>query len=135
MIKIIVHGCLGAMGMELDALLKDHPRAAIVAGVDTRRREAGSYPVYSSVLDVKEDAHVVIDFSTAGAVDGLLSDCRAKGLPLVLCTTGLSKDQMLQVEAASKEIALLRSANMSLGVNLLFKLAAEAAGGAGRGGL
>lgn len=73
------------------------------------------------------DVDVVIDFSTAKAVDGLLDYCVAKKLPLVLCTTGLSEEQLKKVEEASKEVAILKSANMSLGINLLLKLLKDAA--------
>ena len=64
----------------------------------------------------------MIDFSTAGAVDGLLAYCVEKKLPVVLCTTGLSEEQQRRVEETAGTAAVLQSANMSLGVNLLLKL-------------
>ena len=60
----------------------------------------------------------MIDFSNAKAVDGLLDYCVEKQIPVVLCTTGLSEEQLQKVEEASKKVAVLRSANMSLGINL-----------------
>lgn len=74
------------------------------------------------------EADVVIDFCAAPAVDGLLKYCVEKQVPCVLCTTGLSEAQVAAVEEASKKVAILRSANMSLGVNMLLKILKEAAG-------
>ena len=71
-------------------------------------------------------ADVVVDFASARAVDGLLDYCESHGVPLVLCTTGLSEEQILRVGAAAEKTAILRSANMSLGVNLLMKLVQDA---------
>ena len=71
--------------------------------------------------------NVVIDFSNAGAVDSLLDYCVEKKLPVVLCTTGLSEEQLKKVNTASQQIPVLKSANMSVGINLLLKLLAEAA--------
>ena len=69
----------------------------------------------------------MIDFSNAAAVDELLDVCVEKTLPVVLCTTGLSEEQLAKVKEAGEKVAVLRSANMSLGVNLLMKLLKDAA--------
>ena len=66
-------------------------------------------------------------FSNAAAVDGLLDYCVEKQVPVVLCTTGLSEEQLKKVEETSKKVAVLKSANMSLGVNMLLKLLQDAA--------
>ena len=63
----------------------------------------------------------------AKAVDGLLDYCEEKKVPVVLCTTGLSEDQLNHVKEASKVDAVLRSANMSIGINLLMKTLKEVA--------
>ena len=76
------------------------------------------YPVFDSIEKCDVEADVVIDFSNAKAVDGLLDYCVEKQIPVVLCTTGLSEEQLQKVEEASKKVAVLRSANMSLGINL-----------------
>ena len=65
---------------------------------------------------------MIIDFSTAVAMDALLSYCEKTHIPLVLCSTGLSEVQLDRVEGLSKESAVLISANMSLGINVLLKL-------------
>ncbi len=122
MVRAILHGCNGAMGQVISQLAAEDPEMEIVAGVDLNTDPKNGYPVYASLADCQEKADVVIDFSTAKAIDGLLEALEAKKLPAVLCTTGLSPEQLQKVEEASGQVALLRSANMSLGVNLMFKL-------------
>ena len=131
MIKVLLNGCLGAMGLVISELVEKTDDIEIVAGIDRKCKEADftpkyTYAVYESPSDVKEEADVCIDFSSALAVDGILDYCTKKKLPLVLCTTGLSNEQLENVKKSSETIAILRSANMSIGVNLLLKLAAQA---------
>src|SRR5699024_7132888 len=85
------------------------------------------FPVFSKIEDCDVKADVVIDFSNAGAVDALLAWCVENRTPVVLCTTGLSEEQLKKVEEAAKETAVLKSANMSVGINLLLKILKEAA--------
>ena len=127
MIKILMHGCNGKMGRMITELVKNDDGAVIAAGVDTYTGIANDYPVYESIDQCDTDVDVVIDFSNAGAVDGLLGYCVEKKLPVVLCTTGLSEEQLEKVKTASRQIPILKSANMSMGINLLLKLLAEAA--------
>ena len=70
---------------------------------------------------------MIVDFASAKAVDHLLDYCGAHKMPLVLCTTGLSPEQIEKVKETSKKTAILRSANMSLGINTLMKLVQDAA--------
>ena len=81
----------------------------------------------TNIRDCEVQADVVIDFSTAGAVDQVLDYCMERKLPLVLCTTGLSEEQLAKTDAASRTVAVLKSANMSLGINTLFELLQKAA--------
>ena len=127
MVRVIMHGAGGYMGAVVTEFAGKDPETEIVAGVDVRTDAVRPYPVYASLADCPE-ADAIIDFSTAKAVDGLLEYAVSKELPLVLCTTGLSEEQLAKVEEASKATAILRSANMSLGVNLLLKLLREASG-------
>ena len=85
------------------------------------------YPVFPSLDQCSVEADVIVDFASPKAVDGLLAYSCKKQVPVVLCTTGLSKEQLAAVEKASQVTAILRSANMSLGVNLLLKLVSDAA--------
>lgn len=128
MIRAIMHGCNGKMGQVITGLVKEDEAIEFVAGVDTYTGISNTYPVFESIEKCDVEADVVIDFSNAGAVDGLLDYCVKKQLPVVLCTTGLSQEQIEKVEKAAEKTAVLRSANMSLGINLLMKLLKEAAG-------
>ena len=105
-----------------------------MAGIDTYTGTANDYPVFESIEACDVEADVVIDFSNASAVDHLLDYCAKKKLPVVLCTTGLSEEQLRKVEETAEQTAVLKSANMSLGINLLLKLLQNAAKvlGAGR---
>lgn len=126
MTRIIMHGCNGRMGQFITDLCKKDENAEIVAGVDAWDDGHNTYPVYKCLAEVKEEADVVIDFSTASAVENMLVDCIAKKLPVVLCTTGLSEDQLSFMKQTSEKVAILKSANMSLGVNVLLKLLKDA---------
>ncbi len=128
MVKIIMHGCNGKMGQVISGLIAADAQAEIADGIEPWDDRNNPYPVCtgSNYCDVEADC--LIDFSAAAAVDKMLDYCVAKKLPCVLCTTGLSEEQLKKVEEASKEIAILKSANMSLGINLLLKMLKEAAG-------
>ena len=127
MLKIILSGCCGHMGRVVTDMIKAESDMEIAAGIDITEDPALSYPVYSDLGDCCEDADVVIDFSTAAAIDSLLNACEAKKLPLVLCTTGLSEAQLARLQQITDTIPVLRSANMSLGINLIIELAKKAA--------
>lgn len=127
MVRIIMHGCNGKMGQVISRLAAAEEELCIVAGIDARDDGHNDYPVFTDIQECAVEADVLIDFSVAAAVDNMLSYCVERGLPCVLCTTGLSEEQLAAAEKASQKIALLRSANMSLGINLLLKLLKEAA--------
>ncbi len=126
MVKMIMHGCNGKMGQVITKIVKEDANAEIVAGIDKYMGIANEYPVFESIDKCDVEADVVIDFSNAVAVDGLLDYCVEKQVPVVLCTTGLSEEQLVKIQEASKKVAVLKSANMSLGVNMLLKLLQDA---------
>ena len=126
MIKIILHGCCGRMGHIITEICEKDENTQIVAGVDAFGDAYAGYPVFCALSDCPE-ADVVIDFSTASAMDGLLAYCSEKKLPVVVCTTGLSEEQMEVLHKTADSIAVLKSANMSVGINLLEVLIAQAA--------
>lgn len=128
MVKIIMHGCNGKMGQVISSLLASDGEARLVAGVDTYDDGHNPYPVFQNIRDCNVEADCLIDFSAVAAVDGVLDYCADKKLPCVLCTTGLSEAQLAKVEETAKRVAVLKSANMSLGINLMLKLLKEAAG-------
>lgn len=127
MVRVIMHGCNGKMGQVITGLLARDEEAQIVAGIDPFDDGHNAYPVFSSFHDCIVKADVIIDFAAAKAVDGLLDYSVKNHIPVVLCTTGLSDEQMEKVREASKSAAILKSANMSLGINTLFKLLRQAA--------
>ena len=128
MTRVIMHGCNGKMGQTISGLIAADEEIEIVAGVDAYDEGKNPYPVFHTIeaCDVMADA--VIDFSAAAAVDSLLTYCTEKQVPCVLCTTGLSEEQLARVKEASGKVAILKSANMSLGINMLLKLLKDAAG-------
>ena len=127
MVRAIMHGCNGHMGQVITGLIKDDADIEIVAGIDLVDCRDNGYPVYTDINDCKVEADVIIDFASAKATDALLAYGIARQVPMVLCTTGLTAEQLQAVEEASRKVAVLKSANMSLGVNMLLKLLKEAA--------
>lgn len=122
MVEVILHGCNGRMGQMLSELISKDEEMKVVAGIEPSGEAKNDYPVYKSFDELKETADVIIDFSTASAIDGLLDYCEKTHTPLVLCSTGLSEAQLGRVERLAKVSAVLVSANMSLGINVLLKL-------------
>ncbi len=122
MTKVIMHGCNGHMGKVISELCANDADVEIVAGIDLDTEENFGYPVFANIMDCDVEADAIIDFSMAVAVDALLDYAKEKNTPVVLCTTGLSEEQLAKVEEVSKDVAILKSANMSLGINTLMKL-------------
>lgn len=128
MTRVMIRGCNGRLGQMISGLIAEDESMEVTAGVDTCDDGHNPYPVFSNIRECTAEADCVIDCSVASAVDELLDYCAEKRLPCVLCTTGLSEAQLAKVKEASEKTAILKSANMSLGVNLLLKLVKEAAG-------
>ena len=127
MVRIIMHGCNGKMGQVITGLVADDPNAQIVAGIDIADNRDNGYPVFTDIKKCDVAADVIVDFAAAAAVDALLDYSVEKQIPVVLCTTGLSDVQLARVKESSKKVAILKSANMSLGINTLMKLLKDAA--------
>ena len=125
--RLIINGVNGHMGAVLEEMIKNDPECETVCGIDPFGEKPHDFPVFRSIDACTEDADCLIDFSTAAGVPALLSGCVAKGLPVVLCTTGLSDEALEGVKKASVSIPILRSANMSLGINTIADLLRKAA--------
>ena len=125
MVKMIMHGCNGRMGHVIVDLCKEDQDIQVVAGVDAFGENNYDFPVFKSLSECDVDADVIVDFSNASAVEGLLDFCTAKKIPVVLCSTGLSAEQLNKVKEASEKVAVLKSANMSVGINALIKVLKE----------
>ena len=127
MVKIIMHGCNGHMGQVISGIVEKDPDAEIVAGIDIADQGKNSYPVFTDIDACQVEADAIIDSSSAKATDKLLEYSAARQIPVVLCSTGLSQEQLAKVEETSRKVAVLKSANMSLGINTLLKLVQDAA--------
>lgn len=129
MTDIIMRGCNGRMGQFITKIVKEDADCQIVAGIDPFDGIKNDYPVFKTLEECNVKADVVVDFTQASQLDELLSYCMKTKLPIVLCTTGFDEAQLKKIDEASKEIAILKSANMSLGINLLLKLLKEVSKG------
>lgn len=122
MVNVIMHGCNGHMGRVITDLVEKDSDIQIVAGVDAYTEIHNNYPVFKNIKECNVKADAIIDFSVAAAMDDLLDYAVDTQTPVVLCTTGLSAAQLEKVNEASKKVAVLKSANMSLGINTLMKI-------------
>ncbi len=127
MTKVILRGCNGRMGQVITEIAENDAGIEIVAGIDLVDQGKNPYPVFGHLIDCDVPADVVIDFSSPKGLTELLTTCVERKLATVICTTGFSNEQIAEIEQAADKIAVLRSANMSLGINTLSKLAAAAA--------
>lgn len=119
MTRIILHGCLGAMGRAVHKIAGDYDVkiSAGIAGEDVSFIEG--FPVFPQISDCNIKADVILDFSIAEAVSPLLRYAVEDKTPAVICTTGLTPAQETEIEDAAKAIAIFYSSNMSLGISLL----------------
>lgn len=121
MIRVILSGCNGKMGKVISNIVGNFSNLSIVAGVD-KNSEESKYPVFSTISECNISADVVLDFSRPDALEDLLSYVKEKNIGVVLCTTGYTENQIIKINEASKEIAVFRSANMSIGINVVNKV-------------
>ncbi len=131
-VKIIICGACGKMGGNVLDLLKGDSAAVAVCGVDLYPREIG-IPVYKSFSEVTETADVIIDFSSPVGLQERLDFAKAHYMGIVLASTGFTSSDLALVSEYAKEIPLFKTANLSLGINLmqaLIKTAAEVLGSA-----
>lgn len=126
MTRIIISGANGKMGKVIQSVVSTRDDCEIVAGIDLNTEENGSFPVYSTIFQVNEDADVIIDFTNPVLLDDLLSYSKKTGIALVLATTGYDDDQKKKIEEASKTSPIFFTYNMSMGINLLSSLAKKA---------
>lgn len=118
-----MNGFNGKMGKAVCNIVKESSDCEIVAGIDVFPPQTGKpFPTYTDINDCDMGADVIIDFSISHAVPAVIHFAVKNNIPLVLCTTGLSPETLELVEQASKKVAILRSANMSLGINLIADL-------------
>lgn len=127
MIKVIMHGCNGRMGQMITNIIAQDPMVEIVEGVDISDHIKNDYPVVNHISLCTQKADAIIDFGATKAIDDLIDYCVEHQTPCVFCTTGLDEEQVARIKKASEKVAVLRSANMSVGINLLMKVLKEVA--------
>jgi 4-hydroxy-tetrahydrodipicolinate reductase len=127
---MVISGCYGHMGRVLTRVAVDDAVVEVVAGFDVAVLPLGAsspaYPVYACPSEFDGVADVIVDFSVPDALDGLLSFALSQDIPLVLCATGYSPEQVAAIEGVASKVPIFRSGNMSLGINLLIELVGRA---------
>lgn len=126
MIKVIICGASGKMGGFVANACKDDGNLQVVAGID-KVNLGQDFPIFDSFSKLNVTADVIIDFSNPALLDDILDYAVFTKTPVVLATTGYSQAQIEQINAASKNIPIFFTFNMSLGVNLICSLAKKAA--------
>ena len=127
MTNIILRGCNGKMGQVISEIVDADENTVIIAGIDIAPNRNNKYPVYQSFTQCNVRADVIIDFSAPVNLEEMLDFAISRKIGIVLCTTGFSKEQQSLIDEAATQIPLLRSANMSMGINLITKLLQDAA--------
>lgn len=118
--NIILSGCTGSMGKVItDLILKEKTEFEIVAGYAREKEEGFSYPIYENIMDIKEKGDILIDFSSHSSLESVLEYALLEKIPVVLASTGYSEEQIEKIKISSKDIPILFSGNMSIGVNVL----------------
>lgn len=125
MINVLLCGANGRMGNAVRRIAKENSALCIAAGFDINTKST-DFPVYDSLQKVTEKIDCIIDFSHPSLTDEVLDYAKKNKIPAVICTTGLSKEQISKIEFYSKDTPIFFSANMSLGVNLLIELVTKA---------
>lgn len=126
MIDIVIQGIGGRMGHVLCDMIAQREDCRVAAGIDLKDGEQNGIPVYDSLEKLNGKGDVLIDFSSPAAVEKALPYCEAHKLPVVICTTGLSEELQLKIVQTSRQIPVFKSANMSMGINVLAELCKRA---------
>lgn len=140
-IRVAIHGAAGRMGRRLVALASAEADLQVVAATDEPAcpalgRDAGEHAgagrLGVAIAATCSDAFdVMIDFSSPAGTAGALECCLAAGRALVTGTTGIGAELSSRIETAARRMAIVRSANMSVGVNLMLRIARELAAALG----
>ncbi len=125
--NVLINGADGKMGNELLNAIQKQEGFNVVCGVDKVANNDKEFPIYSDIEDIKEKVDVIIDFSVPVATFKILKYAVRNKVPIVIATTGFTKDEIEQIEEFSKEIPVFRSSNMSLDINLMAKIVQEIA--------
>lgn len=121
------------MGRVVEAICAADPEITVVAGFDILGVGDHDFKVYATPDKYAGEVDVVVDFSSPAALKSLLAYGKARGVPLVLATTGYAPEQISAIDDLARTVPVFRSGNMSLGVNLLLELTKRAAAVLGGG--
>ena len=121
MVKILLSGCCGKMGTVISNLVNEFPNLEIIGGIDKFPHEL-SYPIFKTPEEVNIEYDVLLDFSNVSTLHGLLKLTEKTKKPLVICSTGYNQADLDLINEKSKTLPLFKSANMSLGINLINSL-------------
>ncbi|MBQ8523466.1 MAG: 4-hydroxy-tetrahydrodipicolinate reductase [Clostridia bacterium] len=119
-LRIILSGCSGRLGTVVARIAAERDDLEIVCGVDLRG--SADFPVKGSFAEVDTDADVIIDISHHTVIGDVLAYAKAHALPVVICTTGHTDEEDALIKDAAKYVPILKSRNMSLGINLMMEL-------------
>lgn len=127
MLKVIINGYSGAMGKVLTKCVNEDSELQLICASSKDILEDVPFKTYTKMIDIEENADVIIDFSHHSAINDVLAYATKSKTPLVIATTGFNDDELEKIKEASSIIPIFHSSNMSLGVNVLVKLVKEAA--------
>lgn len=126
MLRILLSGASGQMGKVISQMLENNKDMEISCGF-TKENYKASFPVYTSLADIKEEVDVLIDFSEASALEPIIEYGQKNKIPLVLASTGYTEEQEGKIYDLAEDLAILYSRNMSLGVNVMEAIAEKMA--------
>lgn len=126
MTKIVIFGANGKMGKTIYGCVNERDDCEVVGGVDLYTEPYANFPIVDIPSKLPEKPDVIIDYSNPASLDAILEYCLSTGTPAVFATTGYSDEQIQKIRAASQQIAIFFTFNMSLGINLLVQLAKKA---------
>lgn len=127
MVNVTVSGANGKMGKVIASVISERDDCKVISGIDIVASEGGAFPVYSKPMELPEKPDVIIDFTHPSALNDLLEYCLSTGTAAVLATTGYNENEIEKIKKAAEQIPIFFTFNMSLGINLLSKLAKTAA--------
>lgn len=127
MIKVLINGCNGRMGQVVANEIDRFPELLLTAGFDIYDEGKNTFPVYSKIEDIKEKPDVIVDFSVPVSTFNMLNYAVKETVPMVIATTGFSKEELEKIKEASNSIPIFQSSNMSFDINLMKKVASEVA--------
>ena len=128
MIKIAICGACGKMGANIAELLKGDGEAEYFCGIDPRGRcDRSEVTVHKTFNEITIKPDVIIDFSSPAVLSDELEYAIKNDVPAVIGSTGFTPGQLKEIDEAAKKVAIFRTANFSLGVNLLCQLVKRAA--------